>query len=45
MAEGCCGTLMKWGLSGINILFGLVGLFMLGIGGYIYKVVGDYSVS
>lgn len=43
MAEGCCGTLMKWGLSGINILFGLVGLFMLGIGGYIYKVVGDYS--
>jgi len=43
MAESCCGTLMKWGLSLINVLFGLLGLAMLGIGGYIYKVVGDYS--
>lgn len=43
MAEGCCGSLMKWGLAGINFIFGLLAVAMLGIGGYVYHVVGDYS--
>ena len=45
MAEGCCASLMKWGLAGINFIFGLLAISMLGIGGYVYHVVGDYSVS
>lgn len=43
MAEGCCGSLLKWGLAGINFIFGLLALAMLGIGGYVYHVVRDYS--
>jgi len=45
MAEGCCASLMKWGLAGINFIFGILAISMLGIGGYVYHVVSDYSVS
>ena len=29
----------------INVLFGILGIGMLGIGGYVYHVVADYEVK
>lgn len=39
----CCASFMKRGLQFINILFGILGIGMLGIGGYVYHVVADYE--
>ena len=42
---GCGGGFMKWFLVGLNGLFCLLGIALIGIGGYVMIEVNEYSVS
>ena len=41
---GCGQDCMKWFLIGLNTIFALMGIALLGIGGYVMVEMSEYSV-